>query len=168
MSGKLRRWYVPLGAAVMLFGSASPAVAGGVVDPVPITPNQVFTGQVNGVAGVSRIAVVCDGPIDVVPTGHPLAGQTVTAVQGDSSGTTPSVGFTGSAGTAIVVGFGSSISPTPPVTLRFFQASASIPTDVLVPCAGTGVVSFTPRLTSATARTAFTKVTFVRAVSTTG
>ncbi|GAA3293457.1 hypothetical protein Dvina_29575 [Dactylosporangium vinaceum] len=166
MSGKLRRWFVPLGAAAVLFGAADPAVAGGVLDPAPVSPNQAFVGQVNGVAGLSRIAVVCDGPADIVPTGHPAAGQTVTAVQVRTGDTTLGVGFTGSAGTAIVVGIGSSVSPLPPVTLRFFQANAAIPTNVLVPCTGTGVVSFTPTLTSATARTAATKVTFVRAVST--
>jgi hypothetical protein len=161
MNGKLRRLYSPLAAAAIVIAAATPAAAGGVVDPVPITPNQAFNGLVNGATGVSRIAVNCDGPIDVVPSGHPVAGQLFTAVQADPTGTVPGTGFTGSAGTALVVSVSPAISRTPPVTLRFFQANAAIPTDLLVPCSGEGTVSFVPSLTSATARTAVVKVVFV-------
>jgi hypothetical protein len=161
MNGKLRRLYAPLAAAAVVVAAASPAAAGGVVDPVPITPNQAFNGLVNGATGVSRIAVTCDGPTDVVPTGHPVAGQVFTAVQADPAGTVPGTGFTGSAGTSLVVSVRPAISRTPPVTLRFFQANASIPTDLLVPCSGEGTVSFVPSLTSSTARTAVVKVVFV-------
>jgi hypothetical protein len=160
MLRKLRHWYLPLASAAVLLGAASPAAAGG-VDPVPITPNQAFNGVVNGATGVSRIAVNCDGPVDVVPTGHPVAGQTLTAVQVDRTGTIPGTGFTGSAGTSVVVSVSPFVSPLPPVTLRFFQLNAPIPTNILVPCSGEGVVSFTPSLTSATARTAVVKVFFV-------
>ena len=62
MSGKLRRWYVPLGAAAFLLTSATPALAGGVLDPTPVTPNQAFTGLVNGQREQAAIAVVCDRP----------------------------------------------------------------------------------------------------------
>jgi hypothetical protein len=162
MNGKLRRLYSPLAAAAIVVAAASPAAAGGVVDPVPITPNQAFNGLVNGATGVSRIAVNCDGPTDVVPTGHPVAGQVFTAVQADPTGTVPGTGFTGSAGTSLVVSVRpAGISRTPPVTLRFFQANASIPTDLLVPCSGEGTVSFVPSLTSSTARAAVVKVVFV-------
>jgi hypothetical protein len=160
MSGKLRYWYLPMTAAAMLLVAASPAAAGG-VDPVPITPNQAFNGLVNGATGLSRIAVDCDGPADVTPTGHPVAGQTLSAVQVDRTGTVPGTGFTGSAGTSLVVNVSPFVSPLPPVTLRFFQLDAPIPTNILVPCSGEGVVTFTPSLTSATARTAVVKVVFV-------
>jgi hypothetical protein len=158
VSRTLRRMLLPLGAAAMLLAVSAPAMAGGVVDPGPIAPNQSFTGLVNGVGGESRIAVVCDGPIDFVPTGHPAAGQFVSAAQ--TSAPAPGDGFTGAAGKAIDVGLGTSAT-TAPVRLRFYQATAAIPTDTLVPCSGTGVVSFMPAPTSATARTGIVKVTFV-------
>ena len=161
MSGTFRRWYLPLTSAAILLGAASPAAAGGVVDPAPIAPNQSFNGLVNGVTGVGRILVTCDGPTDVVATGHPVAGQTLSAVQGDPTGTVPTTGFTGSAATALTVNIGPAISSTPPVTLRFYQATAQVPTNILVPCTGEGVVSFVPTLTSATARTSSVKITFI-------
>jgi hypothetical protein len=160
--GKPRRWLVPLGVATLLVAGATPATAA-VVDPGPIGPNQFFTAQVNGVSGQSRIAVVCDGGTDLLPTGHPVAGQIVRVVPAvlPPTGPLPLAGFTGSAGKAVTVGLGASDVPKPFAVLRFYQAGASIPTDLVVPCTGTGVVTFVPTPMSDTARASAVKVTFV-------
>jgi hypothetical protein len=159
MSGKFRRWYLALGAAAILLTTASPAWAGGIVDPAPIGANQAFAGIVNGLSGQSTIAVVCDGPIGIVPTGHPLPGQTVKAVQVTGAPTVGD-GFTGSAARTIGVSIGAGASTTTPVTLRFYNTGAQIPTDILVPCGGDGTVTFLPLPSSATAQPATVKVTF--------
>lgn len=154
------RLCLPLGAAAALLVGATPAMAGGTVDPAPVGPNQFFTGLVNGASGLSRIAVMCDGPIDFVPTGHPVAGQTLEVVPADPAGVV-APGFTGSAARAIGVRFAPASLATPPVVLRFYRTIAQIPTDILVPCTGAGAVSFVPTPSTPTARTATVKVTFV-------
>jgi hypothetical protein len=161
MSSRLRRWFVPLGGAAMVFLGAGPASAA-VIDPVPITPNQFFTGLVNGQNSEARILVNCDNPR--ANTGHPVGGQTVQAEQVVvlPDPTIPGgLGFTGSAGRAIDVAIGASDSVTVPLRLRFFHAGATIPTAFVVPCGGTGIVTYTPVPPSTTARAATVKVFFV-------
>lgn len=155
---KPRRWLAPLGAAALLFAGTTPAMAGGIVDPGPIGPNQFFTALVNGVDGASQIAVTCVGG-----TGHPVAGQTVEVRPATltPTGPAPVSGFTGSAGKAVGVSLGASAGTKPEVLLRFYQTGAQIPTDLVVPCTGTGLASFVPAPTSPTARAATVKVTFV-------
>jgi hypothetical protein len=164
VSSKLRRWAAPLSlaATAVLLSAATPAMAGPgvVVDPGPIGPNQAFIGLVNGLSGQSRIAVTCDGPIDVVPTGHPVAGQTF-KVSSVVTGSTEIPGFTGSDAKSIFAGLGPSAATTPAALFTFYEVSAPIPTTLVVPCSGTGAVVFTPNRTSATARSAAVKVTFV-------
>jgi hypothetical protein len=154
------RRLVPLGVAAILFATAAPAVADPIIDPGPVGANQFFTALVNDRSGQSRIAVNCDGPTDVVPTGHPVAGQTVEAIQ-TSAIVGPSDGFTGTAARALDVSFGRSGSPAFDVQLRFFRQRLPIPTTLVVPCSGPGIVRFVPDPTSPTARSAAVKVTFV-------
>jgi hypothetical protein len=121
----------------------------------------VFTGLVNG-TGVGTgspavIKVVCLGPILSGETGHPLAGQTVEALPAAASSTT--AGYTGSAADRIVVDFGAPAT-TLPVTLTDWAVPAAIPTSLVLPCSGTGTVSFSPEPTSATARSATVTVLY--------
>jgi hypothetical protein len=63
------------------------------------------------------------------------------------------LGFTGSAAHEIDVFFGPvSSGVTAPVVLKAFFAPVAIPTTVLLPCGGSGVVDFVPEPTSPTAR----------------
>ncbi|MEN3307322.1 MAG: hypothetical protein V7603_3524 [Micromonosporaceae bacterium] len=85
-----------------------------VLDPLPTQPDQAFIGLVNGSNVQAPIAVRCFAQTGVVPTtGHPVAGQTVSVarIATDPSpppvdSPLPPVGFTGSAGRAVAVGFG--------------------------------------------------------------
>jgi hypothetical protein len=160
MSRKLRFWYLPLIAAGMLAAAPSPAFAGGVVDPAPIGPNQLFQGLVNGQTANATIQMACFGPVHPGQTGHPLPGQTVKALPLPSSSTVDS-GYTGSAANSIDVFFGPSSSVASPVVLRYWAVSAAIPTTLVLPCFDTGTVTFVPTPTSATARNATVQVTFV-------
>jgi len=160
MTINVRRWaWSAAGiAAAGLLAVAGTAAAGPVQDPGPVAPNQSFVGFVHGTTGDSRILVVCDGPVSSAGrTGHPLAGQRVEArsVPGAPS---PDTGFTGSRGTKL----GVSLTPGsgPQVELRFYLTRVEIPRDVLVPCSGTGLVSFVPDPVSPTARRATVKVEF--------
>jgi hypothetical protein len=165
----LRPWLILLAGLGALLAGAAPAMAT-VLDPIPIQPNQAFVGVVNGSSGEARINVRCFAPTGVVPTtGHPVAGQKVsvtrvfTAAPDRPVGTPVSgLGFTGSAGRAVGVGFGPTDATKPPVLLRGYELGAEIPTDLVVPCGGTGAVTFNPLPTSPTARPAVVKVTFVR------
>jgi hypothetical protein len=156
--GLLRRFLLPLAAAGAALAFASPAAA----SAGPISPNQYFTGFVNGLPGEVRIAVTCDGPDDVVPFGHPVAGQTLEARQfatGESSVLPPPIsnfGFTGSAGKALEV----RVNGKAAALLREYEEVVEIPTNILVPCFGSSTVTFTPAPTSGTAATATVRVTF--------
>ncbi|MEY9871576.1 hypothetical protein ABH931_001049 [Streptacidiphilus sp. MAP12-33] len=149
-----------LGIAAGLALVAAPAAhADGVVDPAPIGPNQFFTGQVNGTGTDGAIQMACFGPLTPGETGHPLSGQTVDVLPAPAAGTAD-VGYTGSAATHIEVGFGAA-STTTPVTLGFYAVRAAIPTTLVLPCAGTGTVVFTPAPGSPTARPATLAVRYV-------
>jgi hypothetical protein len=142
---------------VTLIGTASAATRG--PDPVPIRPNQTFSGYVNGSPpGNATIKVLCPG---VANTGHPIAKQPVEVKPGPSA-TTTDVGFTGSKGTKITadLNFG-----TPPAiviaTFTSYFVPVNIPTKITVPCSGSGTVLFIPSPGSKTAKSAILPVTFV-------
>lgn len=160
MAPTLHRRCLSVAAAVLAAGilGAAPAVADGVVDPAPIGPGQYFTGLVNGADGPAVIKVVCPGPIVPQETGHPLAGQTVEVLPAAVSSSAV-VGYTGSAADRIAVDFGVAATTTP-VTLTDWAVQAAIPTSLLLPCSGTGTVSFVPDPTSPTARTATVAVDY--------
>jgi hypothetical protein len=167
VSRKLRAGPVAVAAAGILLVTAAPAMAAGSAEPAPIAANQFFVGVVNGQTGASRVAVTCDGPIDFVPTGHPVAGQFVEVQQVFATERAAAagglVGSTGSAATTIGVRLGSLDPETRPIVLKAYQSAVRIPTDILVPCEGDRTVSFEPNETSPTARPATVTVTFVKA-----
>lgn len=125
---------------------------------IPILPNQVFQGLVNGAHDNAQIRVICPGPVVSGQTGHPVTGQTVSVAQGSTSSGTG--GYTGSAGTSVVAGFSTWSSAT---TFRFtvYNDPQPIPTTISVPCSGTQTMSFVPQPTSSTARADQVVVTFV-------
>lgn len=139
-------------ACVLAAAPAALAVAGPL--PTPILPNQFFTGLVNGQNTLAHILVACDGS-----TGHPVAGQTFSARQ-VSAPTDASDGFTGTAAKTVDAAV-SGDAATVPVQLRTYGELAPIPTSLILPCAGTGTVVFTPDPGSPTAVSSVVKVAFV-------
>jgi hypothetical protein len=160
MRGRLSRLLlVPATAALAL--AALPSVAAGASpaqDPVPIRPNQFFTGLVNGhPPGQAVIYVICPGPIT---HGHPIGNQPVEVRPAVPTSTTD-LGYTGSAGRRITASLRSSPTVIPLATFTNYFVKAYIPTSITVPCSGTGTVAFVPSPGSANARTATLTVTFL-------
>jgi hypothetical protein len=136
--------------AASLWTTASATAA-----PVPIGPNQYFSGLVNGTHNNAVIKMVCPGPSSG-QLGHPASGQTVSVTQLAST----TAGFTGSLANSIAVTFGTQ-SGTAGITLKYYDTPAAIPTTLLLPCSGTGQVRYDPEPTSPTARADVVTVTFV-------
>jgi hypothetical protein len=142
MFGKLgARLAAPAAAALVagaLIAAASPAQAG-----IKIGPHQYFTGLVIGKTKLSVIDVLCAGP---AKTGHPAAGQSVEVnlmVRSADTG-----GYTGNHASRINADL---VWPNGPVTVvtaiaTFTQYSVkkAIPTKIMVPCGGSGVMTFNP------------------------
>jgi hypothetical protein len=132
-----------------------------VTDPVAVGPKQFFVGVVNDATTDARIAVMCDVS---GTTGHPRPGQSVAVLPASGSATSPT-GFTGAAGKVIGVGLGVGTGPRADLQLGFYQVREPIPTSLLMPCAGSGLVSFVPAPASTTSHPATVKVTFVSLVA---
>lgn len=147
---------VALGAALAPALTATAATA---QDPVVITPNTFFIGLVNGKTADAVVTVVCPGPITSTSVGHPVAGQTA-EVRSILPPVTP-VGYTGSQGREILAGFNAATAADQSIVFSAFYAPAAIPTTWLVPCGGSGVMTFVPEPTSPTARSYTVTVTFV-------
>lgn len=115
-----------------------------------VGPHQAFTASVNGSTGEqgrAAIAMACFGPIQPGETGHPMPGQTVGVklVPAPSSSST-ALGYTGDRGTSIGAFFG---APPPngdwqgASYVRFTSYhTMAIPTSLVLPCSGTGQVTF--------------------------
>src|SRR6185503_13958700 len=109
-----------------------------------VWPKQYFTGSVFGIAssgpatGGAVISVACAGPAS---TGSPLAGQSV-EVKLLVPPTSAVVGYTGTAANAIVANLiwtnGEVVFVTPLATFKQYSAALPIPTDIKVPCSGSG------------------------------
>lgn len=171
MLGKIRRSSMILGIAGMLaIGPTAVAAASPVQDPVPIGPNEFFSGLVNGSEGTSSPAVIqtnCFGPIQPGQTGNPLPGQTVEVEQvqppvlqgGD-------IGFTGSARSisAYVAWPYPAAATTIELVATFgsYYVQEPIPVTITVPCAGQGAMLFVPAPGNSTGgSTATVRVTFL-------
>jgi hypothetical protein len=145
--------------AASILAIPTTAFADGVPDPYPIGPHQDFVGLVNGQADAATIKMGCFGPTWPGRTGHPLGGQTVSALRVLTSGG-KLAGNTGEKGRQLEVGFGDPSAETAPVLLRAYGIPGKIPVTLTLPCDGTGVVVFDPRPGSLTARRAAVSVTF--------
>lgn len=113
-----------------------------------VGPNQYFDGLVNGDNGQSSPAVIqmaCFGPIRPGQTGHPMAGQTVEVLRPEVI-VVGHTGFTGSSANRIVAFFGPqpSAATSSTVTFKHYGVAKTIPTSLVLPCAGSGTVSFVP------------------------
>ena len=142
----------------LVFTAAASAAPIPVQDPVPIGPNEYFSGFINGhPPGKAVIKVICPGPAN---TGHPAGNQKI-EVKTAPAGSTADVGFTGSAGKRITA----TLAPTPATTIlasfTSFFVPKKIPTSITVPCSGAGSVVFTPSPGSPTAKSAALTVTFL-------
>jgi len=144
-----------VGLCVVVAATAMVVVSAGAAIPPQgkVGPRQYFEGLVNGQAGIGTpvaIKMACFGPVRPGEKGHPIAGQTVEVMRplvivvGHS-------GYTGKSATSIVAFFGPpppTPSPVPPgastVTFQKYGVKKPIPTSLLLPCYGTGTVSFVP------------------------
>jgi hypothetical protein len=144
-------------AAALLLGAAAtaPALAAD-ADPSPVGPHQYFTGEVNGVQADAVLKVACPGPGGV--TGRPVAGQSIGLVAVDEPADRPT-GYTGETADHVMVSLGG-FSVGSDLLLKSYGSRAEIPTDITVPCAGTGVVAFAPAPASDTARVSMVTVTY--------
>lgn len=108
-----------------------------------VQPEQRFIGVVNGDHSNAVVYVVCPGPASPGQTGHPAGGQFVAVILVQGAG-----GSTGAAATSIVARFAEDSSVS--VALRRYGVARSIPTTLLLPCSGTGSVTFSPTPATAT------------------
>ena len=146
-------------AAVMgLSLAAAASAAARPQDPVPIGPNEYFSGYINNhPPGKAVITVICPGPVN---TGHPAAGQTI-EVKTAQPTSTFDIGYTGSAGKKITAALAPTATTTVLATFTSFFVPKKIPTSITVPCSGSGKVVFRPAPTSPTAKSAVLPVTFM-------
>lgn len=140
MTRRSVRVLLPLAAAAgaAALAPAAPAAA------TAVGPHQYFQGLVDMRTAGATIGVLCPGPAAL---GHPLPDQTV-AVELVVPPITTDEGYTGLDATSIlaVLTWPTPVSPTPPLRIATFTGygTAAIPTDVTVPCSGTGVMTFVP------------------------
>lgn len=164
-----RRFLPTLGLACLLLAFAPAVSAAASPVTVPVGPDQLFGGLVNGSNGNSAPAPIqtsCIGAITPGETGHPLPGQTVEVVLASTAGSSTE-GFTGSAATSIIADLIWSPTPTGPTyveqvaTFTSYYVIEPIPVTIAVPCGGDGVMSFVPNPGSSTARPATVRVVFL-------
>jgi hypothetical protein len=140
------------------FAAAAAAAPVPVQDPVPIGPNEYFSGFISGhPPGKAVITVICPGPLN---TGHPAAGQRI-EVQTAQPTSTFDIGYTGSAGKKITAALAPASTTTILASFTSFFVPKNIPTSITVPCSGTGKVVFRPSPASPTAKSAVLPVTFM-------
>src|SRR5450755_4314973 len=142
---------VGLGAAPVASAAVRPLP---VQDPVPIGQDQFFTGLVNGHP---------PGQATAGETGVPLEGQPVEVEPAAATSVTPDLGYTGAArsitaalSTAVAVLIG---------TFTSYYVKEDIPTDIRVPCSGTGTMVFAPAAGGTTAFPATLTVEFANVAS---
>ena len=126
------------------------------VGPAKIGPHQFFAGEVNGMIENAIVKVVCPGPGGTV--GRALPGQPVAV-------TSPLViasnfGYTGSRGTRILANVGPAASAAETIIFRYYDKPKAFPTNIPVPCGGTGVLTFIPLPGSPGARPSTLTVTY--------
>ena len=125
--------------------AVAPSVAGAlpVQDPVVIGPHESFVGAVNGATANGVINMACFGPIRPGQLGHPMSGQTSEVELSNVAG----AGFTGNANRIeAFVTFASPTAGAVPVlgTYNSYFVPEPISTSLLLPCGGTGRVTFMP------------------------
>jgi hypothetical protein len=125
---------------------------------VHVGPRQAFVGTVNHRTANAEIKVVCPGPVNT--DGHALGGQPLEVELGAVIST--EFGYTGTEARAITTDL--ALNNGLAVRLSrfiYYGVPQPFPTKILIPCSGTGVVSFTPSPTSPSSRPYNVRVTFV-------
>ncbi|MGO9558045.1 MAG: hypothetical protein ACLPQS_06475 [Acidimicrobiales bacterium] len=145
---------------VALGGVASTASAGSVawastIGGNKILPHQWFTGLVNGKFDNAIVTVVC--PIGAT-TGRALPGQTLEVTMPEVIATFD--GNTGSKGRRIVSLVGPSASTSATIVFKEYNKTVPFPTNIPVPCGGTGTILFVPIPGSKTASPATVTVSY--------
>ena len=157
-----------LSASVMFAATLFGAVSAGATIPIQgkVGPNQYFGGLVNGNNGNTTrapIQMACFGPVKPGQKGHPMARQTVEVFRPEVIVVQHS-GYTGKNANRIVAAFGPSPSATPAantVTFTKYGVNKPIPTSLLLPCTGTGTLTFTPLPASRTSHAATVPVSYI-------
>jgi hypothetical protein len=142
---------VAVALTLALLSAFGPATA---VADSTIRAGQHFVGLVNGKSDNAVVYVACAGPVVPDRRTHPLSGQSISVARQSAGG-----GFTGTASTRIVARFLDDKS----VGVKFtsYGVPQKVPTSILVPCGGKGVVRFAPRPPSSTSVPDFVEVTYV-------
>jgi hypothetical protein len=117
-------------ATLLWVSACTPAPTG----PTPIGPHQHFSGLVNGSHDGAIITTACGGPVWVGRTGHPVGGQTLSVTE-DPAG----AGDTGSHSSTVFAQTGGSYNV---VQFQTYGVTEELPTDIDVPCDGSGTVAF--------------------------
>ena len=136
-----------------------------------IGPDQRFRALVNGHLGYSApvaIRMACSGTVQPGQTGHPMAGQTVKVVL--RAATAPRDGFTGANATSIEAFFGppppAAATSAGPVSFGRVGVAKRIPTALVLPCSGTGQVTFVPLpMSPPTSRPAVVPISYLAQVT---
>lgn len=166
MLGKVRRSSLILVmTGALAIATAAVATASPVRDPVPIGPDEFFSGLVNGSDGISSPAVIstnCIGPVVAGETGNPLPGQTV-EVELAQPPVASVYGYTGSAHsiTAYLTWPASVTTAELVATFTSYYVAEPIPVTLTVPCGGQGTMSFVPTPANSTGHPATVRVTFL-------
>ncbi|MCU1430516.1 MAG: hypothetical protein JWL83_4516 [Actinomycetia bacterium] len=138
---------VVAGAALGVMPAARAAT--GPATHVRIGPHQAFVGLVNGSTGSPSPATInmqCFGPVTPGEMGHPVPGQTLEVAQ--PTATAAAFGNTGDNATQISVFFGApppgAATKSGAVTFIRYGVVKKIPKRLLLPCSGSGNVTFVP------------------------
>jgi type 1 fimbria pilin len=145
---------------VVLGGVVSTASAGSAawaatVGGNKIEPHQWFAGLVNGKFDNAIVTVAC--PIGA-KTGRALSGQTLEVTMPQVIAT--NFGNTGSKGRRIASLIGPSVSTSTTIVFKAYNRTVPFPTNIPVPCGGTGTVLFVPIPGSKTSAPATVTVTY--------
>jgi hypothetical protein len=149
--------------AIIVAASAGASVAWAQGGPGtgPIRPHQPFLGLINGKDGVSGPVVInmaCFGPVRPGQTGHPMAGQSVGV--GQPEAIVGTFGNTGSKGTSIDAVFGPATAVSSGVAFHRY-GTVAMPTSLVLPCSGSGTVTFVALPKSPSERSFEVSVSFV-------
>ncbi|MGO9196793.1 MAG: hypothetical protein ACLQK4_06665 [Acidimicrobiales bacterium] len=145
-----------IGAAAVVLALALGGVASATTTPGnKIGPNQWFAGMVNGKFDNVQVKVVC--PISG-KNGRALSGQTLSVTE-------PQViaindGYTGSKGHSIAALLGPSATSSVTIVWGRYNVLRKFPTNIPVPCSGTGTVLFIPSPASKTSSAASVTVSY--------
>ena len=164
MAGKLTRAIIAIAAAasVAIAVTAASAAASPARHPsLKVGSHQRFIGLVNGKLNKAQIRVLCPGVANV---GHPLPHQSV-KVAVILPPLPPNDGDTGTAATSIGawLDWPASAPVAAPAYIATFSVYGSmpIPTNIKVPCSGSGQMLFLPAKGSPTVKAATVALTFV-------